>query len=494
MAAGLIKPDRELLSLVEEYAKRQRNNKIYTIFPDTGPLRRELYPKHLEFMAAGKDYKERAALAANRSGKSFMASYEVGTHVLLEYPAWWTGRVFNKSINVWAIGTSAETTRDICQKLLVGPSNELGTGMIPKDRIVETFTNRDVSNSLSEVWIRNNLGEISKIVFKSYNQGETSFQGTEQDVIWLDEEPPMDIYSECLIRTMTVDGIIICTFTPKKGFSEVVLSYLPDGEIITGHPTKFAVNISWNEVPHLTEKQKQEILAGTPPYLREAVSKGVPQLGIGAIYPIPEDLITCEPFEIPSHWPRAYGLDVGWRKTAAIWGAYNPDADTWYLYDEYYRGEVESALHAAAIKARGNWICGVVDPAAGASNIKDGQALINVYENLELFLSPANNSVEAGIDVVFVRLNSGRLKIFKTCYNWFSEYRMYRRKEDKNKGVKVVKYNDHLMDASRYLMMSGLEVATTRNKSAYFNRMHPGTYDNMEDTSTTTGMNPVTGY
>ena len=54
-----------------------------------------------------------------------------------------------------------------------------------------------------------------------------SFQGTEKDFIWLDEEPEMAIYSESLIRTMTTDGMILCTFTPLLGVSEVVLSFMP---------------------------------------------------------------------------------------------------------------------------------------------------------------------------------------------------------------------------------------------------------------------------
>jgi hypothetical protein len=63
--------------------------------------------------------------------------------------------------------------------------------------------------------------------------------------------------------------------------------------------------------------------------------------------------VVCEPFEIPKHWPRAYGLDVGWNKTAAIFGAVDRETDTAYIYSEHYQGEGEPAVHAAAIKARG---------------------------------------------------------------------------------------------------------------------------------------------
>ena len=46
------------------------------LFLDTGPLRRELYPRHVEHFAAGKDYKERLFMAGNRIGKG-LESHEM---------------------------------------------------------------------------------------------------------------------------------------------------------------------------------------------------------------------------------------------------------------------------------------------------------------------------------------------------------------------------------------------------------------------------------
>ena len=54
-------------------------------------------------------------------------------------------------------------------------------------------------------------------------------------------------------------------------------------------------------------------------------------------------------------------------------------------------------------------------------------------------------------------MSSGRLKVFASLNNWKAEYRLYRRDE---KG-KIVKEGDHLMDAMRYNIMSGLDKAGT---------------------------------
>ena len=219
--------------------------------------------------------------------------------------------------------------------------------------------------------------------------------------------------------------------------------------------SRYMVQAGWDDVPHLDEKTKRELLASYPEHERDARTKGVPSLGSGAIYPIEEEAITCAPFQIPAYWPRAYGLDVGWKKTAALWGAMDRETDTLYCYTEYYRGHAEPAVHVQAIMTRGAWIPGVIDPASRGRAQADGTQLMQIYTDLGLTLSGADNAVEAGLYDVFVRMTTGRLKIFRTCQNTLNEWRIYRRND---KGA-VVKENDHLMDALRYLTRSGLRVA-----------------------------------
>lgn len=222
---------------------------------------------------------------------------------------------------------------------------------------------------------------------------------------------------------------------------------------ITG--SRYLVQAGWDDVPHLSDTTKAELLSSTLPHLRDARSKGIPSLGAGAIYPVAESEIVCDPFAIPAWWPRAYGLDVGWNRTAAVWGARDPNTDTVYLYAEHYRGQAEPSVHVAAIRARGDWVPGVIDPASRGRSQRDGEQLLASYQQLGLKLSIADNAVDAGLYDVWERLSTGRLKVFRTLLNWLAEYRIYRR--DTN--GRIVKANDHLMDASRYLIRSGLAVA-----------------------------------
>jgi hypothetical protein len=197
----------------------------------------------------------------------------------------------------------------------------------------------------------------------------------------------------------------------------------------------------------------------------KARSLGEPAMGEGAIYPIDIEELLVDDFPIPETWPRVFGLDVG--KTAGIWGALNPDTDVLYLWREYYSEEYNPILHAAAIKASGDWIPGVVDPASLGSSQVDGRKLFEVYSELGLILVPADNSVESGIQEVWMRLSTGRLKVFKSLSRWRTEFGRYHRKKVETVfGIKdkIVKKDDHLMDASRYLVVSGIPIARVKPK------------------------------
>lgn len=214
--------------------------------------------------------------------------------------------------------------------------------------------------------------------------------------------------------------------------------------------SKAFVLVGWDDIPHLTAQQKKDMLASIPPWQRDARSKGTPSLGSGAIYPIPEEDVLVTPFEIPRHWPRGYGLDVGWNRTAAIWLAFDPETDAAFAYDEYYRGQTDPAVHARGIKAKGEWMQGVIDPASRGARGHAGDKLLDVYRNLGMHLELADNAVMAGLTQTWDVLSTGQLKIFRTLQNTRSEMRLYRRDE---RG-EVVKENDHLMDALRYAVMS----------------------------------------
>ena len=450
----------ELLKLLEEKERRVSGRKLFTYYPETGPLRRELYKKHLQFFAGGPTKRERLMLAANRIGKTEgVGGYEMTLHLTGLYPPWWSGRRFDRPIKAWAAGDTSKTVREIIQEKLLGPTPARGTGLIPADLILKTPPKPGVPDAVDSITVRHASGGVSVLIMKSYDQKRIAFQGTEQDVIWLDEEPPLDIYTECLMRTMTNNGMLMLTFTPLEGMTETVMAFLPNGEIIEREDdSKLVVMATWDDAPHLSQKDKDALWKSIPPYQRDARSKGIPQLGSGAIYPVPESDIMVPDFEIPAHWPQGYAMDVGWNRTSAGFYALDRTNDILYRYGEHYRGQAEPAVHAQGIRARGDWLAGVIDPASRGRSQADGQQLLQIYLDLGLDLDLADNGVESGIYEVWQRMSSGRFKVFKSCLNWFAEFRLYRRDE---KGH-IVKSFDHAMDETRYFIKSGIPRMKTK--------------------------------
>ena len=447
--------------LDRELRRRKKRNRLATYYPDEGPLRRELYVPQMDFFRAGTWARERCTISANGIGKTeAIGGYEVTLHLTGLYPDWWEGRRFNHPIDAWAAGDTGQTVKDIIQAKLLGRPGEEGTGLIPGDCIAGTKKKAGaVADAVEIIQVKHVSGGVSNLTLKSFAEGRQSFQGTERHIIWLDEECPETVYDECLMRTRTVNGMVLLTFTPLSGLTQTVKQFAPNGRIPKdgkASPSKFVNSITWEHAPHLTEEEKKQILSSTLPHLRDARSKGIPHLGSGVIYPIDHEVLKIEDFPIPVWYKRVYGLDYGWNFTAALWAALDPDNDVLYITDAYKRGHAEPPIHAAAILARGDWIPGVADPSKGTSQ-RDGKALLTEYsELLGGLLYPAKNAVEAGLFSVWNRMSTGRLKIFKRkAASLLDELTTYHRNE---KG-EIVKVDDHLCDDLRYICISGIERA-----------------------------------
>ena len=227
--------------LAKSWLEQRRHNKIHSIFPDDGPLARRNYPKQRAFFAAGGNHdpmtecpldcdgaphRERLMLAANRSGKTVTCAYEQTCHLTGIYPPWWVGARFIEPTLCWACNDRHKNTRDVNQLELLGQYRDPGTGMIPSDLIARIVPKSQPPESVDSISVKHISGGLSTVLFKSYEQGWEAFTGAAVHVIWCDEEPPQDIYSECLMRTMTVGGLILLSFTPLQGTTPLVKSFL----------------------------------------------------------------------------------------------------------------------------------------------------------------------------------------------------------------------------------------------------------------------------
>lgn len=436
---------RELYELLKLKDIRAKRNRLAAYKP---------YAKQVEFHNRGAEFRERLFLAGNQLGKTWAGAYEVAMHLTGRYPDWWQGRRYNYATRWMAGSESAELTKKGVQRLLLGPPElreEWGTGAIPKECLRDTSMKAGVPDAVSSIIVRHACGEDSVIQFNSYDQGRTKWQADTVDGVWFDEEPPQPVYSEGLTRTNATGGMVFVTFTPLLGMSDVVKRFLldkPAGACTT--------TMTINDVEHYTQEEREAIIASYPEHEREARAKGIPIMGSGRVFPIVEDGIKCNPFAIPPHWPRIVGLDFGIdHPTAAVWMAWDRDADVLYVTDTYRVKDQSILIHGASIKARGDWVP-VAWPHDGLQRDKgSGEQLMVQYKSQGLNMlkeratfEDGTNGVEAGLADMLTRMQTQRFKVFGHLSDWFEEFRLYHRKD----GM-VVKQADDLMSATRYALM-----------------------------------------
>lgn len=471
----------ELLKRVAQLEKMNKEQGTARWF--VKPYSIDTLPKHKAFFDASAQYNEVLFLAGNRTGKSICGAYALSCHLTGVYPDWWEGRRFDSPISAWAVGKDARAVRDTLQKELLGGVGEWGTGMLPAHTLGKAFALQGTPQAIDIVKVRHVTGGWSELGFKNYQQDIGSFMGTSKDVVLCDEEVPIEIYNECNIRTATTKGLMLLTFTPLDGLTRLIVNFCKradflvgerplvamdqdieeEGEEVVGFATsKAVVQAGWDDVPWLDAETKARLLEDTPEHLKEARSKGLPSQASGNVYQTAVEQVMCKPIEIPDNWPRMYGLDVGWNQTAAVWAALDPNTDTIYVYDEHYLAKELPSTHAYSIISRGKWIPGAFDPAARGRSPNDGRRLIQDYRDMGLNLYPAINEVDSGILAIQQRCAVKKLRIFSTCNNLLKEYMLYRR----DKHGKIVKENDHALDALRYVVNNLKRMASKSDEDA----------------------------
>ena len=441
-----------------------RYKKLYDHDKPFGPENQGVYRWQIDFHNAGREHTERGLLAANRIGKTETAAAEIACHMTGWYPDWWEGKRFTKPTKGWTGCETNELSRDVVQNKLLGSvlkGTAEGTGWVPKEALGEVrFRQAGVSDVVDTFYVRHVSGGWSQCTLKTYEAGRRKWQGTSRDWIWLDEEAPGDIYTEALTRILDSHGVLLQTFTPLLGATDVV-------EHFTGKDrpkTVYFQNVTWNDAPHLDEDAKAAILSSYPEWEREARSMGVPMLGSGLVFNIRDSDISVPGFKVPDHWGRINGTDFGIDHPAAgVSLAHDRESDTIYVVDCYKQSNQTPVYHAEWFKKTGQWIP-VAWPKDGLARDKgSGITLRDQYRShgvkmLKDFAQYRDEravSVEAGIVEMLEYMRSGRFKVFDHLTQWFEEKRFYHRKD----GV-VQPTKDDILSATRYAFVMRRKAVT----------------------------------
>jgi phage terminase large subunit-like protein len=418
------------------------------------------YEKQAILMAMGAIHRERLFMAGNRIGKTESGAFEICCHLTGLYPVWWKGKRFDKPTKGWVVGETSLATRDICQAKLCGEpgvDSLYGTGMIPRDMLLDKSLTHGIRDAYDTIQVKHfPTGGVSIARFKSYEQGRSKFQGEALNWCWCDEEPPLEIYAECMARLGELRGVMLVTFTPLQGRSAVVLRFLDEPS-----PDRGVVTMTIDDVPdsgHLSPDIKREMLSGYLPHEKEARARGVPSLGSGRIFQTSEELIAEAPREyIPQFWHKLWGLDFGiGHPFAAVLVLWDKDNDVIHIHNCIRMSDALSLVHAQAIKRIAPGVP-VAWPLDGLERDRgSGEPLRLSYKKLGLRMldhyatwEDGSNSTEAGLYEWDEREKTGRLKVARQLTDWWEERRFYHRKEGK-----IVKLRDDLMSATRIAIMA----------------------------------------
>jgi phage terminase large subunit-like protein len=464
------------------------------MFPDEGPLRRELYPKHVEFLNGGGQYDERIFFAANQIGKTYALLIEGIYHATGLYPHWWKGKRFNRStVGAFGAKTWEMIRRGIQAKLLTNADQgelELGTGIIPGELLEKAkfVKAQGIPDTYSELHIPHVSGSMSKIIFITYDSGLDKWKSFTADWVCLDEEPPFDIYVEASVRVLVNDGTVALGFTCDENLTETILHFFTDGEFVPGpHGNRLIVNAGWDDVPHLSEKKKAALKAVIPPYLLDSKTKGLPSAGRGAIFPFKLKDFVIEDFEVKSNYKRIYIVNPGVTKLHILWAAIHPFTSAITITKAI---KVDSTTPYTAIellKEESFWCPGIVNNVYDeVSKAESSYKLAEFYQNAGLDISVIDTPIngEAGNDLIKVYLADNKLKFTPEALDLRNEMQMYHRIEDGTTG----KTPSGLIDCLKILVMYGMDRAMSISDYDEYMQELPN-YDSAND-----GRSKVTGY
>lgn len=439
---------KKILKLEKEINIRYNSNKLN--FYNKG---RKVHKKQIAFHKCKK--RNRWVFGGNRSGKTECGAVEVvylacGNHPYKK----------NKLTSGWVVSLSRQVQRDVAQRKIL---EYLPASCIEKIVMVSGGQDSAENGIIDFILVRSQVGGISKIGFKSCDQGREKFQGTSLDYVWFDEEPSYDIYLECKMRVLDKCGEIFGTMTPLKGltwvYNMIYLNDKNDNEI-------WYEMMEWADNPFLSKKEIESMTKSLPAEEIESRRYGKFMQNGGMVYSeFDENVHVIEPFEVPMEWQDNISIDPGLHNPlSAHFYAVDYDGNV-YVVAEHYQAQKTVEYHAEKIKEiarKLNWntdskgfLRAIIDSAARQKTLASEKNVVELfYENGILVNPQVDKDMFAGISTVKSYLKtadgSTRLFIFKNCVNLIREIKNYWWGD----GDLPIKKDDHALDELRYYLMT----------------------------------------
>ena len=240
----------ELETLIGEYDRRHKEEKLK--YYNTGA---KVHKKQLEFHACPK--RNRWVLGGNRTGKTECGAVEAAFYARGNHPY----RTLTRATEGWVVSLTNEVQRDVAQQKLL---SYLNPAWIKEVKMRIGRADDYEHGVIDYILVESIHGGLSRITFKSCEQGRAKFQGTSLDYVWFDEEPPEEIYQECQMRIIDRQGNLWGTMTPLMGLTWVYdVIYMN----VNDDPEIWCSAMQWSDNPFLA-KEEIERLATSSTFTR----------------------------------------------------------------------------------------------------------------------------------------------------------------------------------------------------------------------------------
>ncbi len=463
-----------------ELKKRRETNMLN--FYNVG---RKKHKKQLAFHKCKK--RNRWVFGGNRSGKTECGAVECLWILRGIHPY----RKNRRDAFGWCVSLSQQVQRDVAQAKILY--------YLPKSWIADIVMlsgRRDnpAAGIVDQIKIKNVFGGISTLGFKSCDQGREKFQGSSLDFVWFDEEPPRDVYEECVMRVMDRRGDIFGTMTPLKGrtfiYNEIYMNVRKNPEI-------WHEFMSWEDNPFLPKKEIELLGSTLEESALDSRKYGKFTEGRGLVYPeFDEKIHVIEPFAVPVEWQDTISVDPGLNNPlSAHWYCVDWDGNV-YVVAEHFAAGRDIDFHARAIHEisdRLGWkrdsagrVRALIDSAANQRTLASSKSVTELFSERGILVNPnVDKDVFSGIARVksFLKRGNGEgnLYVFSNCVNMIEEFGKYFWAS----GDTPVKRDDHCMDELRYYIMTRplppkkehVETAVERDKRKRIMRLRRKSFD-----------------
>ncbi len=435
----------EIKKIEREEERRYKNNLLLRY--NSG---KRVHKKQVKFHKCKK--RNRWVFGGNRTGKTECGAVEAIYLARGIHPY----RKNKKSVFGWVVSLSQQVQRDVAQDKIL---KYLNPDWILDITMLSGKKDSPSSGVIDQIKIKNALGGVSVIGFKSCDQGREKFQGSSLDFVWFDEEPPKDIYDECRMRVLDKRGDIFGTMTPLKGltfiYDEIYLNAKGSSEV-------WYEFIEWEDNPYLSKKEIKELTKSLSNRELESRRYGRFFEDSGPVYTeFDENVHVIEPFSVPSDWQDLISIDPGLKNPLSC-HFYAVDFDgNVYVVAEHYEAGLDVETHSQKIKEIAGeigWhkdflgrLKGIIDPAANQKTLAYSKSVSELFMENGINLSTnVNKDLFTGINRVKGYFKNNRIFIFKNCVNLIKELKGYRW----GNNDLPVKRNDHALDELRYYIMT----------------------------------------